>query len=242
MHFVYIDDSTDRPLNIFSAIAVPHKRWNEAFEYLRKWREHLRDVHSIPIACELHATDFLTGRNTGKKFQHLSRYKRAQIFHKYLAVIEYMYKFDCRTFHVCNGSDNQFMAFERLLNRINRTMESWDSYAHLICDEGKERQYTSLVRRMRIHNPIPSSYGQWETGSTTKNITIDRILEDPQFKDSAKSYFIQSADFLAYALLRSEAPNSGARKRRIHVSFDQLDKVLTPECSKHDPRKKGIIR
>ena len=36
-----------------------------------------------------------------------------------------------------------------------------------------------------------------------KNTVIDRILEDPFFKNSEMSYFIQLADFCAYALLRA---------------------------------------
>jgi Protein of unknown function (DUF3800) len=242
MHFIYIDDSTVRPVNIFSALAIPHRNWNEVFAYLRKWREHLRDVHGIPISFEMHATNFLSGRNTGKRIGHLSRHKRAQIFHKYIEVVEYMHKFDVRTFHVCTTNDNQYQAFERLLNRINRTMQAWDSYAHLICDNGKEHQYTSMVRKMRVHNPIPSNRGEWESGQETKNIPIERILEDPQFKNSERSFFIQTSDFLAYSLLRYELPDATARKRRVHLSFEQLDKVLVRECNPRDPKRKGIIR
>ncbi|MEQ9567421.1 MAG: DUF3800 domain-containing protein, partial [Pseudomonadales bacterium] len=133
-----------------------------------------------------------------------------------------------------------FRAFERLLNRINRTLLAWDSYAFLICDEGKEQQYTQLVRKMRVHNPIPSNQTFWSDGNVTRNIPIDRILEDPHFKPSHESYLIQTADFLAHGLLRREVPTSAARKRRIHLSFDQLDAVLVPECNRADP--KGVIR
>lgn len=119
-------------------------------------------------------------------------------------------------------------------------MSAWGSYAHLICDEGKEDQYIKLVRRLKVHNPIPSRFGAWEDGSATKNIVLDRIIEDPQFKKSGNSYFIQTADFIAYGLLRRERPNATAKKRRIHRSFDQLDSVLVKECNKRDG--KGIIR
>ncbi len=64
-----------------------------------------------------------------------------------------MHRWGVRVFNVCNNDDDQYRAFERLLNRINRTMVAWDSFAHLICDEGKERQYIAMVRRMRVHNP-----------------------------------------------------------------------------------------
>ena len=151
-----------------------------------------------------------------------------------------MKKWDVRLFNVCNADDDQYRAFERLLNRINRTLVAWDSYAFLICDEGKEQQYTQLVRRMRVHNPIPSNQTFWDDGNFTRNIPIDRILEDPHFKPSHDSYFIQTADFMAHGLLRRERPTKTSRQRRIHVSFDQLDEVLVRECNRADP--KGVIR
>ena len=40
----------------------------------------------------------------------------------------------------------------------------------------------------------------------SQNEAIDRILEDPFFKQSDQSYFIQLSDFCAYALLRQEHP------------------------------------
>jgi len=240
MYLVYIDDSTERPCNIFSAMAVPHDKWNASFEYLKKWRKHLKDVHGIPMGYEMHATQFLSGRGSNGQLAALSRHKRSQIFHKSFEVVEDMHRLGVRRFHGCNNDDDQFRAFERLLNRINRTMTAWDSYAHLICDEGKETQSVRMVRRMRVHNPIPSMYSSWGTGAVPKNIPLDRIVEDPHFKRSSVSYFIQTVDFLAHGLLRREIPTPKARKRRIHLSFNQLDSVLTKECNKADPH--GVIR
>jgi hypothetical protein len=32
---------------VFSALAVPHTQWNDAFAYLKMWRTHLRETHDI---------------------------------------------------------------------------------------------------------------------------------------------------------------------------------------------------
>ncbi|MEM6383443.1 MAG: DUF3800 domain-containing protein [Pseudomonadota bacterium] len=241
MYFLYIDDSTDRPTNVFSALLVPHDKWNEAFAYIKLWRGHLRDTHRIPLYAELHATEFLSGRGSRGVLGHLSRRIRSQIFHKHFEVVEHMKtKFGVRMINVCNDDDDQFRAFERMLNRVNRTMQSWNSYAYLICDEGKELQYTRMVRRMRVHNYIPSDRGVWDSGLATKNIPIDRIIEDPRFKSSVGSYFIQLSDFNAHGLLRMHKPTPRARQFRYHRSFNQLENVLVKECNRRDP--KGIIR
>jgi hypothetical protein len=101
-----------------------------------------------------------------------------------------------------------------------------------------------MVRRMGVYNPIPSQYGVWrDAGTMTKNIPIDRIIEDPFFKKSGQSYFIQLVDFAAYALLRRERPvpaTSKMRKYRLHEAFGNLSNALVREASRRDPD--GIIR
>jgi len=137
----------------------------------------------------------------------------------------------------------EYRAFERLLNRINRTMENWGSYALLICDAGKENIYTQMVRKMGVYNPIPSKLGAWtETGDRVKNIPITRIIEDPIFKDSQKSYFIQLVDFCAFSLLRREHPLPAQQKYGLNKLFTILSDsdILVREASRNDPE--GIIR
>lgn len=240
MHFVYIDDSSDRPINVFSALCVPCDQWNDVFGRLKQWRKHLRDAHGIPLNYELHAQEFLSGRGTRSTFNNLTRHKRAQIFHTTMNVTNWLNKSGATLFNVCNADDDQFRAFERLLNRLNRTMEARKSYAHLICDEGKEHQYTRLVRKMRVHNFIPSRYGTWDGAAKTKNIPLERIIEDPHFKKSENCYFIQHVDFTAFALLRREKPTPRIRRHGTHKSFDVLDDCLETVCNPRDP--KGVIR
>jgi hypothetical protein len=242
MHFIYIDDSTERPVNIFSAVCVPCEQWYEVFDVIKKWRKHLSSVHGIPMNYELHAQQFLSGRGAAGVLKKISRHKRAQIFHTSFKMLNYLnVHFGVTIFNVCNADDNQYRAFERLLNRIDRTMLARKSYAHLICDQGKEMQYTALVRKMRVHNHIPSQFGGWNDGSTTKNIPLKRIIEDPQFKESHKSYFIQSADFSAFGLLRQERPTPRLKRHGAHKSFSVLSTdTLETVCNKTDPQ--GIIR
>jgi hypothetical protein len=120
-------------------------------------------------------------------------------------------------------------------------MKEWNNYAMLICDEGKNAEYTRLVRQMGAYNPVPSRYGIWQdTGLTYKNIPVERVLEDPYFKSSQRSFFVQMADFCAYALLRREKPLASKNKYGLHTSFDRLANVVVREASPADPM--GIIR
>ena len=113
----------------------------------------------------------------------------------------------------------------------------------IISDTGKEAAYTKLARKIHVYNPIPSNQGTWaDTGDHTRNIPIDRVVEDPFFKDSQQSYFIQIADFCAYALLRQERPTARIKKYRLDSAFQRLEPIIVKEASRSDPAGMGIIR
>lgn len=112
-------------------------------------------------------------------------------------------------------------------------MEAWGSHAMLICDEGKEAEYTKLSRQLSVWNPI-------RVGPYMNNVATRRLIEDPFFKPSEKSYFIQLADFCSYALLRREKRLPSKDKYGIHKAFDVLTNTVVRECNPRDSM--GVIR
>jgi hypothetical protein len=160
MHLVYIDDSQDQRARLytFSALAVPAERWRAVFAEIRHFRRQIRDSDGIYVTKELHAWKFVSGR--GRIAPGIvTKWRRCSIFREALTVLaqqqDSLSLFNVALHH------RQDWTFERLLNRINRTMQAYGSHALLICDEGKEAEYTRLVRRMGVYNPIPSAYGVW---------------------------------------------------------------------------------
>jgi Protein of unknown function (DUF3800) len=123
----------------------------------------------------------------------------------------------------------------RFTTALNRS-----GHALLIADEGKN--YDWMLRKMRRVNYIPSRYGAWYSGDFTKNIPIDRIIEDISYRDSARSLFIQAADFCAYALLRSERPIPSKTKRGLDQSLFILEPIMVKAANSRDPRRLGIVR
>jgi uncharacterized protein DUF3800 len=240
MHLIYIDDSQDQDTRfyVFSALAIPAERWRAAFAEIRDFRRLIRDSDGIYVTKELHAWKFVSGR--GRISQRIvTKARRCSIFRQTLALLARQQD-SLSLFNVALAY-RQDWAFERLLNRINRTMQAWGSHALLICDAGKEAEYTRLVRRMGVHNPIPSAYGVWlDTGAATRNIPIERIVEDPFFKPSERSYFIQMADFCAYALLRRERPIASKSAYGLDSAFNLLAPICVTAANRRDPL--GIIR
>jgi len=120
-------------------------------------------------------------------------------------------------------------------------MQAWKSHAILFCDEGNEGTYTKLTRKLAVFNPVPSQFGRWgQTGQSYRNLPTDRIIEDPVFKKSDQSYFIQLVDFAAYSLLRRERPVHSKSKYAIDKAFAGLGPILVRQATRNDPE--GIIR
>jgi hypothetical protein len=237
MHLVYIDDSKDEQKCIFSALAIPATEWQNAFQRVRDFRRGLRKSDRIFVYKELHAWKFVSGR--GRIADRIvPKGRRCELFKETLKLVADLP--GARLFNASFSSKEDERAFEWLLNRVNRTMEAWDSHAILICDKGKEIAYSRLRRRMGVYNPIPSRFGHWDIGTTTKNIPIERILEDPFFKNSEQSYFIQLVDFCAYSLLRRERPIPSKTKYGLDKAFELLSPILVREACSYDPE--GIIR
>ncbi|MES9895761.1 MAG: DUF3800 domain-containing protein [Candidatus Thiodiazotropha endolucinida] len=236
MHLIYIDDSKEKPVYAFSGIAVPAESWAEVFASIKSYRKQLRDSDGIYIARELHATDFVSGR--GRIAPNIvPKGRRCHIFRETMSFLASINTI--RVFNVAMSRED--WAFERLLNRINRTMQAWKSRCVLVSDEGREEEYTKLIRKMGVYNPIPSQFGTWiDTGKETKNIPLDMILEDPFFRDSSKSYLVQMADFCAYALLRKEKHLESKNKYGLHTAFEKLDPILVKAANPKDPF--GIVR
>jgi hypothetical protein len=237
LHFVYIDDSGDEKVRCYSALIIHESSWKDIQSKVRQYRRDLKKTDGMFVTKELHATEFISGRGrVGNEI--VSKWRRCQIFNETLALVA-----GFPNIHMLNaiGSrTNDRLIFERLVNRINRTMRELESNAIIFHDEGKD--YTRLIRRLCIYNPIRSMYGVWPGGSPTKNMPISNILEDIVFRDSKESIFIQLADFCAYALFRHEYPLASKSKYGLDRAFSNLHPLCIKEAYRGDPKKLGIIR
>jgi hypothetical protein len=237
--FAYIDESKDPgKFYNYTALITNGERWTSTFGKVRAFREHLRDQYGIFIAQELHGWKFAAGK--GQVANHpILKPERAEIFREVLRFVV-----ECKCFVVvssCNAREQY--AFERLLNRINRTAQRLDQRVLLFFDAGEEAEITRRIRRMRVYNPIPSRFGTWlDSGNRAKSIPLTNCVEDPIFKDSKASFFIQLADFCAYALLRMECPTPNRTALGYDRMYELLREASRPIHNPRDPRGMGIIR
>ena len=212
MHLTYIEDSGDEERCIFSALTIRDDKWHSCLKQIKKFRHDIQTSDGISVYKEFHAWKFVSGR--GKLADGIvSKGRRCQIFKQTLQMVAMLP--EARLFNTVFPAKASEPAYEALLGSINQNLQQQDSHAILICDEGKETIHTKLVRRMQ----------------TLNNGAIDRILEDPFFKQSDQSYFIQLSDFCAYALLRQERPIASKTKYGLDQAFNLLE-----------PISEGIIR
>lgn len=235
MHLIYIDDAKDDRLACFSAISIPEETWQRCLDHLIGMRRQMRASDNIYIRHEIHATDWVGGR--GRLAPHfIAKGTRVRLFNYILSSVAMLP--GAQLFNAANRRGHEERLFEWLLNRINVNMRKASSRAILISDEGKS--YDFMLRRMRRVNYIPSKFGAWGGGSMSKNITIDRILEDISYRDSARSLFIQMADCCAYALLRRENPIASKTKYGLDQSFFICEPIMVKRANGLDPH--GVIR
>jgi hypothetical protein len=233
MHICYLDDSGDVAHRAFSVLAIPVDEWHKSFKQIKSFRSELKRREGIYTSKEFHATEFVSGRGKIAPIV-IPKGARCRVFNETLDEITRLP--GVSLFNAFARKGDELNLFERLLNRVNRTMQAWDSKTILISDEGKD--YNGLVRKMGVYNPIPSMF----MGGATRNILLDKIVDEILYKRSEDSHFIQMADFCAYSLLRSEVPLPSKDRYGLNLSFDRLSAICQSQCFAKDPRKLGIIR
>jgi len=103
---------------------------------------------------------------------------------------------------VANGwSEAMYCAWNFMLNRLHVKCapQNDDERFSMFPDKGHATKVIRWVRTMRRFNRVPSHYGP-----SSLPLRIERVIEDPSFRDSKSSYFVQIADMNAYASHRSK--------------------------------------
>ena len=234
MRLIYIDESKDIQNDIcaYSALCINSEEWHPVFDELVEFRRSLKSHYSIPVTFEMHASDFTAGR--GKYlFNSINRDDRITIYKSFISVAAKWT--DIRVLNAIGRlRSGQFRIFEWLIKHLDTMLRIEGGYGLLICDEGDNSVLTKVTRKMRKGMVVPSK-------SSNGIISQSRnIVEDPVFKDSCESYFIQLVDFIVHAFLRFEYPLKN--KAFLEDIFLQLEPVLYGKTLLRDVKKLGIIR
>lgn len=249
MFLMYVDESGDAGLSnsptryfVLSGLVIHELRWNTYLQQLIAFRQMLRQQYNLKLREEIHASAFITNPGT---LQRIPRHDRLAILRLYADQLATMTDFNIINVVVDKTTrpasyDPFESAWKILIQRFENTISkrnfpgpaNADDRGLLIPDATDDKKLTNLIRKMRRYNPIPN---QAQYGQGKRNLTLQALIEDPFLKDSAHSYFIQSADLVAYLLYQHLQPNSYMRKKSGQNYFKRLEPILCKVASRSDP-------
>lgn len=250
MYIMYVDESGDTGLGntqtthfVLSGIVVHESRWRDFIGALIALRKTLRSVYGLPVRGEIHSSEFINSRPF-----NIEKHDRLAILRNCLdemAKIDFISitnvvvtkagkPQDYDVFHSAWGT--LFQRFENTLLHGNFPGKHSRDHGILLTDATAGTKLLRLVRRMAVYNYIPNDQ---RYGGGSRNIPIQRIIEDPHLKDSAETYPIQMCDVAAYFLYQRYSPNAYIRKKRATRYFDRLTPVLNTRASRFNPL--GIV-
>ena len=253
MYLMYADESGDSGLVgsptryfVISGLVVHELRWRDTLDELIRFRQAMRATFALKLREEIHARSFI---NRPGALIRIPRYNRLAILRHFadaLAAIPDISVINIVIDKQGKAADYDVfgMAWKVLIQRMENTIrwqnfpgpKNSDERGMIFCD-GSDHRITTIMRKMRGYNPIPNQ--QW-FGVGYRNLALSSLIEDPNPRDSAHSYFIQSVDTTAFLLHQYLAPNGYMRRMSGQNYFKRLKPILCLKASSTDPL--GIVR
>lgn len=253
MYLMYVDESGDvglvnSPTRYFVLVGlVLHElRWQATREELINFRQALKQQFGLRLREEIHASAMLSRPGN---LVRIAKHQRLEILRRHADKLAAMPDLSL----ICVAVDKQgkpatYNVFERaweaLIQRFENTLahrnfpgpKNPDDRGMLFPDHTDDKKLNTLLRRMRVYNPIPN---QAAFGLGYRNLTVRSVIEDANFRDSAHSYFVQAVDVSAYLLYQHLAPSGYMKKKGGQNYFRRLDPVV---CKVVTRQPDGVVR
>jgi hypothetical protein len=188
-------------------VLVEASKWPDIFDDVIDYRRFLKDRFTIPMRAEIKANYLL--RNAGP-FRTLRLSEQAR-FAVYRGLMRLQAKLGVYSFGVVIRKDvmearaitfdPREVAWEYLIQRLERFTTKTGTQVMLIHDEGEGGIVRSLTRKARRAGIAGSAFG---TGVLKRPARL--LVDDPSSRKSHESYFVQLADLDAYAAFRHYYP------------------------------------
>lgn len=249
---MYVDESgdtglTNSPVDYFvlSGMIIHELRWRMLLDELIQFRRYLRDSKGLKLRDEIHASDMI---NKPGELIRIKRNDRVDIMKKCIKWLAD--QGDLNVINVVvdkrNKSEDVFeLAWKILIQRFENTIrnrnfsgpQNPDDKGMILPDKTDDKKLQMIIRKMRRFNVIPNNQSLYGGGS--RNLTLEFIVEDPLFKDSGHSYFIQMTDLIAYFVRQLYEPNSYIKKKGAATYFYKLEPILCKFARRGHPY--GIV-
>ena len=254
MYLMYVDESGDTGLVnsptrffVLSGVVIHEMRWNEYLDQLIDFRKRINSKFGFKLREEIHSGTILT---KPKELARIPKYERLAILRMFADEIASMADISIINILVDKqGKPSDYDVFDAawgaLLQRFDNTLRyhnfpgprNPDDRGMIFPDNTDNKALIRLMRKMHRYNPVPN---QTRFGTGYRNLRIQSVIEDANFRDSRDSYFVQMADLAAFLLYQMSQPSKYVRKKHAHKYFLRLFNVLCKIASSNDPL--GIVR
>lgn len=220
MYLAYCDESGDTGLPkatgsytkayTISVILIRDTQWLTTLNQVIDFRKFLNKNFGIQQGIELKASYLIHGNGPLKTLglsesSRMKIYKMGLSLQRKLGILTWAVVMDKGKWENKNYKKPLLDAtWENMIERIERFTNDKKETCMVFPDEGNEKYVTGIFRRMRRFGRPNSKYSP----STSLNRNAELIIEDPIFKKSEASYFIQLADLNSYAAYRHVFPES----------------------------------
>ncbi len=254
MYLLYVDESGDSGIRgsptryfVLTGLVVHELRWNQYLERIVAFRTRMRSKFGLLLREEIHSARLINRLGALSRIKRNDRLTIVRNFANEIGSLP-----DLSIINVVVDKDGKLptydvidMAWRALIQRFSNTMSyhnfpgpaNADETGVVVPDRGEVKKIATVLRRMRRYNPVPN---QPAHGPGYRNLLITNLIEDPYFKDSEHSYFIQAADLAAFLLYQRIAPSSYFKMKSARNYFRRLDSVLCRVAATTDPD--GIVR
>lgn len=256
MYLMYVDETGDSGMTnsksryfVLTGLIVHEQKWRPYLEQIISFRRRMRAKFGLYLTEEIHASHLITRPGPLVRIKRNDRLTILREFADELAAMP-----ELNIINVVIDKQNKTAdydvfktAWTVLIQRFENTLSngnfkgqiSKDEKGILVPDNTDNRKLTMLLRKLRRYNPVPHMATVMSSGY--RNLPLDRIIEDPNFRDSADSYFIQAADVATFLAYQHFAPNSYMRKKSGQNYFTRLQPILCTAASSND-KLYGIVR
>jgi len=247
MFLMYVDESGDKgtinsPTRYFvlTGLVVHELCWQNMLAELIAFRQRMRTAFGLRLREEIHAGVMLTRPGSLVRIKRNDRLSIIRHFLDELAKLDYVSVINVKIDKAGKppGYDPFLRGWEALIQRFENTLgrrnfpgpANADDKGIILCDNTDGDALRALYRRMRAHNPVPN-----QSGLGYRQLPLVRVIEDPNPRDSAYSYFIQAADVCSFAAYQYCAPSAYIRKKGARTYFERLAPILCKVASPRHP-------
>ena len=221
MYFCYIDESGDCGLYdsakpektgssyfILTGLMVHSSRWRNALGSLKSFRKQLARESFLNYDVEFHCAEMIDPHKI-KEFTSISVPDRWKLIERYAETIGENSAFSIITV-VIDKQKTKLVPSDYLTSAVTKLYQAYDEF--LIGHKENGILFFDRANEKHINTHVRKLLGTGASGETIPDIRIGWVIEDPIFRVSADSMFIQSSDVIAYTLKENDFPQTSRKK------------------------------